>query len=86
MPVFVGPKPGWTGPVLAARAHPDADPDERERLRRASADESARRRRGGNLGAPSAPPPIALQGASQVPTKLTAARSSDTKAFAEKPS
>jgi len=65
IPVFVGPKPGWTGPVLAARAAPSDVPSD------------ASAYTGEKPAAAETPPdaataPVALQGAVKIPppTKL----------------
>jgi len=65
IPVFVGPKPGWTGPVLAARAAPSDVPSD------------ASAYTGEMPAAAETPPdaataPVALQGAVKIPppTKL----------------
>jgi D-alanyl-D-alanine carboxypeptidase len=58
IPVFVGPKPGWTGPVLAARPAEGAPPE-------ASAYTSEKSPAYETATAPSAP--VALQGAVHIP-------------------
>jgi D-alanyl-D-alanine carboxypeptidase len=60
VPVFVGPKPGWTGPVLAARPAPPTTPTDATAYTTASVPDAAT--------AQSAP--LALQGAVKPPTAL----------------
>jgi len=61
IPVFVGPKPGWTGPVLAARPTADAPPE-------ASAYTSEKTPASETATEPSAP--VVLQGAVKPPTPV----------------
>jgi D-alanyl-D-alanine carboxypeptidase len=67
VPVFVGPKPGWTGTVAAARPTPFAAPESASAYA-ASADKAPAQ--GAEDSAAPTTAPVALQGAVHVPTKL----------------
>jgi D-alanyl-D-alanine carboxypeptidase len=82
VPVFVGPKPGWTGPVAAARPTPFAAPESASAYA-ASAEKSPAQ--GAEESALPTTAPIALKSAVHVPTKLAPPRGRH-KAFAKKAS
>jgi D-alanyl-D-alanine carboxypeptidase len=63
VPVFVGPKPGWTGPVLAARPAPGAPVTDATAYTSASAPDPS---------AAAVSAPLALQGAVKPPTPMVA--------------
>lgn len=82
VPVFIGPKAGWTGPVLAARSEPKAD----SRAKSDADKDAAKATAYAPDGAPDAAPlgsqdaPLALQGAVKTPAALAKAPGAKGKA------
>jgi len=69
IPVFVGPKPGWTGPVLAARADAAPASDDPKPIPQASAYTAEKPADAASPNELEAP--VALQGAVKHPSRLT---------------